>query len=67
VFVCSDARCEERIRLPLDEYTQLRADPIRFVVKSGHEIAALERLTRQTDEYSIVEKREGESAEIARE
>ncbi|HEU5476280.1 MAG TPA: hypothetical protein VFU64_00430 [Gaiellaceae bacterium] len=66
VCECSDAGCEERIRLPLAEYEQVRADPIRFVIKKGHEVAALEHVVRETAEYAVVEKHEGEAAAVAR-
>jgi hypothetical protein len=66
VCECSDPACDARIRLPLAEYEQVRAVPIRFVVKLGHEVSALERVIRRTDDYAIIEKREGEAAETAR-
>lgn len=66
VCECSDAVCEERIRLPLDEYEQVRADPIRFVIREGHEVAPLETVVRETADYAVIEKREGEAAAVAR-
>lgn len=65
VCECSDPACEARIRIPLTDYTAVRASPIRFLVKPGHEIASLERVLRQTDDYAVIEKREGEAAEAA--
>jgi hypothetical protein len=56
---CSDPRCEERIRMPLDEYAHVRAETTRFVIKNGHEMTTLERVVHRTDDYAIVEKREG--------
>lgn len=67
VCECSDPDCEERIKVSLDEYAQLRADPIRFFVKSGHELAALERVIWRTDDFLVVEKRERAPAQIPRE
>jgi len=66
VCECSDAGCEERIRLLIADYADVRADPTRFVVKKGHEVAALERIVRETADYAVVEKLEGDAAEIAR-
>ena len=65
VCECSDAACEERIRIPLDEYEQVRTNPLRFMIKDGHEIAALEQVIRRTDAYTVVEKHDGEAAETA--
>lgn len=66
VCECSDASCEERIRLPLEEYERVRADPIRFVIKNGHEVISLERVVRETAGYAVIEKREGDAAAVAR-
>jgi hypothetical protein len=66
VCECSDPGCEERLRVPLSEYTEVRVDPIHFLAKKGHEVAALERVVRETDDYLLVEKRKGEDTKAAR-
>lgn len=65
VCECSSPSCEERIRLPLDAYGHVRADPIRFVIKKGHEVASLERVVHETADDAIVEKRKGQAAAVA--
>lgn len=63
VCECSGASCEARIRVPLDEYEQVRTDPLRFMIKDGHEVAALERVVRRAGAYTVVEKHEGDAGE----
>jgi hypothetical protein len=58
VFVCecADARCDERLPAQLDEYQQVRADGVRFLVAPGHEEAEYERVLVRNHEYQVVEK-----------
>ena len=66
-LVCEsgDARGIEQITLPLPDYEALRANPVYFVVKPGHQAADLERVVSRHDEYWIIEKHPGEPAELA--
>jgi hypothetical protein len=34
---CGERRCTELVRLTLEEYEQIRAEPLRFFVVPGHE------------------------------
>jgi hypothetical protein len=63
---CGDGDCTERITLALADYEAVRADPVAFVVKPGHEAPEAEHLVEPHDHYNIVRKR-GEAAEIASE
>lgn len=58
VFVCecADAGCDERLPAQLDEYQQVRADGVRFLVAPGHEEAEYERVLVRNHEYQVVEK-----------
>lgn len=58
VFVCecADATCDERLPAQLDEYQQVRADGVRFLVAPGHEEAEYERVLHRNPEYQMVEK-----------
>lgn len=58
VFVCecADAACDERLPAQLDEYQQVRADGVRFLVAPGHEEAEYERVLHRNHEYQVVEK-----------
>jgi hypothetical protein len=49
--------CEEQVEMTLREYDEVRAQDDRFVLVSGHEDAALERVVRRTDRFVIVDKR----------
>jgi hypothetical protein len=53
------------VTLTLPEYEQVRANPRRFVMIRGHELAEVERIVAGTPAYVIVEKT-GEEGERAR-
>jgi hypothetical protein len=58
VFVCecSDAGCDERLPAQLDEYQQIRADGVRFLVAPGHEETDYERVLYRHGDFQVVEK-----------
>ena len=53
---CGDIGCEERTRLTLAEYEQVRSNPRRFAVLPGHEIPDDERVIENNGRCVIVEK-----------
>lgn len=57
-FVCECSRtgCSESVELTLDEYAEVRASDVRFVIMPGHVEPAHERVVLQTDRYWVVEK-----------
>jgi hypothetical protein len=67
-FVCECGRtdCAERLRVPLDEYEAVRKHPRRFIVASGHERPAVEKVIDERQGWLVVEKT-GEAGEIASE
>ena len=65
VCECGDPQCVEQITLPLPDYEALRANPVYFVVKPGHQAADLERVVARHDDYWIIEKHPGEPTELA--
>jgi hypothetical protein len=58
VFVCecADAGCDERLPAQLDEYQQVRADGVRFLVAPGHEESEYERVLHRNREFQVVAK-----------
>ena len=62
---CGDASCVEQITIGLPDYEELRSDPRRFAVVPGHEDERVERVVERRDGYYVVEKDEGEPAEVA--
>jgi hypothetical protein len=66
VCECGNASCAERLPISHDEYRSVRADSRRFVVVPGHEMEDTEFIVDEKGEYFVVQKREGEGAEIAR-
>jgi hypothetical protein len=63
---CGDAGCTDTIPLSRAEYTQVRSDPMLFVVKQGHGFATVEDVVVENERYQIVRKHEAEGR-IARE
>jgi hypothetical protein len=53
---CGSLACNRLIELALGAYEQVRADPRRFVLLPGHEIAAVEVVVGGGDGYLVVEK-----------
>jgi hypothetical protein len=49
--------CEERVRMTINEYEQVRSEDDRFVVYPGHDTKMLERVAARTDRFVIVDKR----------
>src|SRR4051812_28655618 len=63
---CSDPGCTERVSLSTAEYEGVRADPTRFVIAPGHDVAAIEIVVAAPGDHEIVEKA-GLAAEVAAE
>jgi hypothetical protein len=58
---CSDTACIETVALRISVYEEVRANPIRFVIKPGHEIEAIERVVAEDGGYAVVEKHKAEA------
>ena len=67
-FVCECGRtdCAERLRVPLNEYENVRKHPRRFIVASGHERPRVEKVIDERQGWLVVEKT-GDAGEIAEE
>jgi hypothetical protein len=53
---CSNRDCIATIELELSEYKTIRSSPRLFVVRPGHEIAAVEDVIETNDRFTLVEK-----------
>jgi hypothetical protein len=58
---CSDTSCIDTLALRASEYLQVRDNPLRFVIRQGHEIEAIERVVAEDGGYVVVEKHEAEA------
>ena len=58
---CSDTTCIETVELRIAVYQDIRANPIHFVIKPGHEIKAIERVIAEDGGYAVVEKHKAEA------
>ena len=56
VCECGELTCMEQISVVRATYEQTRANPMRFVVKPGHEIGDVETVVESHDGFVIVEK-----------
>lgn len=64
---CGDARCTDRLELPLEKYERVRADSLLYVVVKGHEFPGIETVVVSEDDYEVVRKQADEAVEIAEE
>lgn len=65
VCECGEITCTEFIPVRMEEYEQIRSNPVLFIVVPGHEKTEVEIRVRRTDDYDIVRKRPGEPERIA--
>jgi hypothetical protein len=54
---CGEDACGEQLKVPLSDYEHVRADPLLFIVVSGHEIPDVEDVVEQHAAYLVVRKR----------
>jgi hypothetical protein len=62
---CGSTTCDERLSIPPAAYEGVRADPLLFVIKRGHEIPDVEDVVRETETYAVVRKHPGDPAQVA--
>jgi len=62
---CNRADCLETFPLSLDDYSAVRADPVRFILLAGHQNDPDERVVGELQGLVIVEKT-GIGEQIAR-
>jgi hypothetical protein len=56
VCECDDPSCAHRIRATLNEYEDVRSDGAQFLIVDEHANPDVERITRRTPRFSLVEK-----------
>ena len=64
VCECGRSSCDELIAMSVEEYEDVRSDPIRFAVRRDHVMDDVERVVSENDRFVVVAKREGTPAEI---
>jgi hypothetical protein len=65
VCECGLTECDVFLRVTKSEYEDVRADPRRFLIEPSHRIPDIEDVVSETDRFVVVEKREGDAAEVA--
>ena len=65
-FICECGRlgCNLLIELTRAEYEGVRANPRRFAIVAGHEIAEVEQVVERQERYLVVEKTGDVAAEV---
>ena len=53
---CADTECAIRVTATLDEYEAVRSNPRTFIVSPGHLYPEVERVLRENDRFTTVEK-----------
>jgi hypothetical protein len=53
---CGKERCDARVRMPLEEYEEVRSQDDRFAVYPGHERDEIERIVRRGEGFVVVDK-----------
>ena len=53
---CSDENCTSRIPMTLTKYQDIHVDKKVFIVKPGHQVENIERVLKNTQDYSVVKK-----------
>jgi hypothetical protein len=64
---CGHRDCVERLAMTVAEYQTIRAESTRFAVLPGHELPEVESVVDRHPTYLVVEKREKDAQEVARE
>jgi hypothetical protein len=64
---CGRADCAEPIGMTLVEYEAIRLVPTRFAVVPAHEQPEIETVVERHPTYFVVEKRDEDAQEVARE
>lgn len=53
---CSDENCSVRIPMLLSKYNEIHKDRSTFIVRPDHQVDPIEKVLKDTPEYSIVKK-----------
>lgn len=65
VCECGLEECDVFLNVTKSEYEDVRSDPRRFLIDRTHLIADVEDVVSETDRFTVVQKREGQPAEVA--
>jgi hypothetical protein len=53
---CADLRCNATLAATAADYAHRSSGPHGFWVRPGHEMAGLERVVEENDDYAVVQK-----------
>ena len=65
VCECTQPDCTALIVISVSEYEAVRADARHFAVLNDHVAPDVEIVVRQMERFTVVQKREGDAADIA--
>ncbi len=64
---CADGNCPQRLEISVPTYEDVRTDPRRYIIISGHGVPEFESIVEEGDGYQVVEKVDGTVADVAEE
>ena len=53
---CSDENCDKRIPIKLSAYQEIHENRDAFIIKTKHQVEAIEKVIKSEDDYAVVEK-----------
>jgi hypothetical protein len=53
---CSNVKCRQRISMTVAQYEEEHKNKRQFIVLPGHEMAEIEKITKTTPDFVVVEK-----------
>lgn len=63
---CADPGCAEQLKVPLDEYEEVREDATTFVLDPDHVRPEIEKIVERRRGYAVVKKVNAAAARIVR-
>jgi predicted NBD/HSP70 family sugar kinase len=63
---CGREGCLDTFSMSAEAYERLRADPIQFAVRPGHELRDVETVTERQQEFVVVRKDDPDARELVR-
>jgi hypothetical protein len=64
---CGKSDCTERLEVEVSAYERVREDSRLYLIVKGHEIPDVETVVEHAEGFEVVQKREGEPADLSRE
>jgi antibiotic biosynthesis monooxygenase (ABM) superfamily enzyme len=64
---CGNSDCTERFEVEVSMYERVRSDSRLYLIVRGHDIPDVETVVEQAEGFDVVQKHEGEPADLSKE